>query len=326
MKFIQWTDLDAYFNLAVEEYIINCLDSNEKYFLLWQNQNAVVVGKHQNTIEEINTDYVRDHNVQVVRRLSGGGTVYHDLGNLNYSFITNSEEMNLNIKLMAQPIVRALSISGVDVHFSGRNDLIIDNKKISGSAQYLKGKRLLHHGTLLFNSDLDAISQALMVKRDKIESKGIKSVRSRVTNICDYLPNLTIPTFKSNLFKILSEDSVLEEYKFTTHDRASISTLRDEKYSTWEWNYGKSPEYNIQKERLFCEGEISIYLCVKNGIINSLRIYGNFFGDGDIIKIEQSLQNIKLIESDIVSVLSPLDINHYIHGMDAAELAKIIVN
>ncbi|HQL40659.1 MAG TPA: lipoate--protein ligase family protein, partial [Anaerolineaceae bacterium] len=184
MKVIQWTDTDAYFNLAAEEYVFDQLDREEDYLLLWQNRNAVVVGKHQNTIEEVNSQFIQEHGVQVVRRLSGGGAVYHDMGNLNFTFIGDAEGNKFNFQKLSQPIVQTLQQMGVaDVHFSGRNDILIGEKKISGNAQFVRGNRLLHHGTLLFHSDLDMVSRVLTVKGDKIESKGVKSVRSRVTNI-----------------------------------------------------------------------------------------------------------------------------------------------
>ncbi|MBM3137496.1 MAG: lipoate--protein ligase family protein, partial [Chloroflexi bacterium] len=215
MKIIQQKNLDAYFNLAVEEYVFFHLNTVEDCLLLWQNRNAVVIGKHQNAVEEINTDFVENHQVQVARRLSGGGAVYHDLGNLNYSIIFHSDEMRWDIKSMADPVVEALKRCGVDVQLNQRNDLLIDGKKISGSSQYIKGKRLLHHGTLLFHSDQKSLSQSLKPGDDWIESRSIKSVRSPVTNICDHYPHVTIEEFIAKLRQVLEDDSRLEEYELT---------------------------------------------------------------------------------------------------------------
>lgn len=324
MKLIRWYNPDAYYNLAAEEYIFTSLDREQEYLLLWQNQNAVVVGKHQNTIEEINNAYVKEHGVQVVRRLSGGGAVYHDLGNLNYSFIVNAPTGRYNFREMSQPVVYTLIRLGVNVEFSGRNDLVIDGKKISGSAQFIRRGRILHHGTLLFHSDLDQISRVLAVKDDKIASKGVKSVRSRVTNICEYLPGVTVRVFQSQLEKTLL-DRNLTVYEFSEADVAAISTLRDSKYATWEWNYGYSPEYDIKKDRRFANGGLRIYIKVQKGVIQTISIRGDFFGDGDLEEIEQSLQNVKLREEDVHEALKAFDIGHYIYGITLDELVDIIV-
>ena len=326
MKFIQWGDLDAYFNQAVEEYFLKNLSDDESIFMLWQNRKAIVVGKHQNTIEEINTAYVKAHDIQVVRRLSGGGAVYHDLGNLNYSLMANMDKIKQDIQFLTQPIVKALRMAGLDVYFSDRNDLLVDGRKISGSAQYIKGRRILHHGTLLFHSDLDAISRALKASNDRIESRSIKSVRSQVTNIRNHLPELTIPVFKGNLQRVLAEEASLESYQLTQADRSAISILREERYSTWAWNYGRSPDYTINKERRYAGGKLSIDLSVKKGLIQSLRILGDFHGEEDISEIESRLQDVRLVSKDIAAALAPLDISSHIRGLDAHKLAELIAN
>jgi lipoate-protein ligase A len=324
LKLIRWSNLDAYYNLAAEEYIFTSLDKDQEYLLLWQNQNAVVVGKHQNTIEEINTAYVKEHGVQVARRLSGGGAVYHDLGNLNYSFIVNAPKGRYNFREMSQPVADTLIRLGVNVEFSGRNDLVIDGKKISGSAQFIRRGRILHHGTLLFHSDLDQISRVLAVKDDKIASKGVKSARSRVTNICEYLPGITVRTFQSQLEKTLLGRN-LSMYEFSEADVAAISALRDSKYATWEWNYGYSPEYDIKKDRRFANSGLSIYMKVQKGIIQTITIRGDFFGDGDLEDLEHTLQNVNLSEEHVREALRAFDIDHYVHGITLDELVDIIV-
>jgi len=321
MKIIQLDKLDAYFNLAVEEYIFFHKDPVEDYFLLWQNRNAVVVGKHQNPFEEVNLGFISQHDVQIARRLSGGGAVYHDLGNLNYSIIAHSEEMRWDIKRMADPVVEALRRCGVVVELNKRNDLLIEGKKISGSSQYIKGKRLLHHGTLLFHSDLKSLSLSLKPSEDRIESRSIKSVRSPVTNICDHYPLVTMKEFISKLRKVLEEDSRVEEYKLTDSDFDGITALREEKYSTWEWIYGRSPEYSIRKVRELDGKEIEISLMVKNGNIQAVQLSADFKLP---VNIEQSLIGVSLIEGEISSIISGLDIQQYNLGLEVESLAKII--
>ena len=279
----------------------------------------------QNTIEEINQDFIHANDVQVVRRLTGGGAVYHDLGNLNYSFIVNSQDTGFSFRVLSQPVIDTLQKLGVEAEFSGRNDLTIDGKKISGNAQFRRAGRLLHHGTLLFNSNLDTIHQALAVKGDKIESKGIKSVRSRVTNIHDYLPGVTIDQFISLLKETLAANALVP-YQFSQADRDEILRLRETKYATWDWNYGQSPEYDIKKERRFSEGGLSLFLCVNHGVIRSVRILGDFFGNGDIHELEDCLKDVPIREDSLLAALQNLDLDNYIHGLGKEEFAAFLAS
>ena len=327
MILIQWPDTDAYFNLAAEEYVFSQLDRQQEYLLLWQNRNAIVVGLHQNTYEEINPEFVEQNNVQVVRRLTGGGAVYHDMGNLNFSFVTDADGKAFNFRLLALPVIQTLNRLGIAAEFNGRNDLTIGGLKISGNAEMMKGGRLLHHGTLLFSSNLETLSAALKVKGDKIESKGIKSVRSRVTNIQDHLPGLTIAAFKEMLVEEINRSNrQITEYVFTEADRAAITKLQEEKYSTWAWNYGKSPDYNIRKERRFSGGGLSLYMTVQKGLIQSVRIFGDFFGEGELSEIEQLLVGAEMREEAIRAVLDGVDIPVYIHGLSMEEFIKMVVS
>ncbi len=326
MILIQWPDTDASFNLAAEEYIFTNLDKRQDYLLLWQNRSAVIIGRHQNTIEEINQEFVKEHAIQVIRRMSGGGAVYHDLGNLNYTLIVNTQTSLYDFKLLSLPVVQALHNLGVNAEFTGRNDLVIDGRKFSGAAQMIKQGRLLHHGTLLFHSDLEMLQKVLTVKIDKIESKGIKSVRSRVTNICDQNPNVTIDGFRTELVKSLQAEQNLTFGDLTIDDRLAINALADGKYRTWDWNYGQSPEYDIRKDLRFANGGLSIFLRVNKGVIQSIHFRGDYFGNGDIEEVEHALQNTRIQPDAVSQILHSFDISTYIHGLSTDDLTRFIVD
>lgn len=318
---------DPTFNLAFEEYVFESMDQDETYFMLWQNDHAIIVGKHQNTIEEINQDFVKEQGIKVVRRLTGGGAVYHDLGNLNFTFIVNNDSGKpFDFQSFTRPVVKALQSLGVNAEFNGRNDITIDGKKFSGNSQYAKRGRVLHHGTVLFNSKLDTVQRALKVKKDKIESKGVKSVKSRVTNIADYLdPDFTLEDFKKALVSYMFEDGELKERSFTQEDIAAIKKLQEEKYATWEWNYGRSPEYNLRRERKYPCGLVTVLMTVDRGIIKDIHFYGDFFGNGDITKLEGQLVGSKPEESVLRRLLQNNDLSDYINGMTDDEFIDLML-
>ena len=300
------------------------LSPEEEYFVLWQNRPAIIVGKHQNTLEEINTDYVRDHNISVVRRLSGGGAVYHDAGNVNFTFIINNVQREfLNFRRFTLPVVRALDSIGVKAELSGRNDLTIDGRKFSGNAQYLFGNRLLHHGTLLFNSELEVLQNALNVDPSKIQSKGIKSVRSRVTNIRDHLDkDISISEFINLITRYVFEfhGEHFEGYRFSPEDQQNISWLMEEKYITWDWNYGQSPPFNFKNSNRFAGGKVEVLLEVKNGLISGCKIYGDFLGVGDAADIEKMVKGLRYAADDMRRVLDNIDMRRYFGGISTQEL------
>lgn len=319
---------NPYFNLALEEYVLKYLDPKEDYVILWQNEPSIIIGRNQNTIGEINTAYVKENNVNVVRRLSGGGAVYHDLGNLNFTFIITREDdgdIN-NFEKFTKPVIKALKQFGIRAELSGRNDIVIDGKKFSGNAQYFYKKRLLHHGTILFNSDLTLVQEALNVKQDKIESKGIKSVKSRVTNIYPYLAEkIDIHEFKQTLLDYLLEDEKSRnEYILTETDLSKIQALMEERYSKWEWNYGESPRYRIQKSRRFPWGGIEIGLRVVDGLIEDASIFGDFFSERDISDLIDKLKGIKYEESEIEKVINELDMTAFFKGIEEEDFLKCV--
>ena len=294
-------------NLAIEEYILKHLDIDESYLLFYINAPSIIIGRNQNTIEEINTEYVEENGVTVVRRMSGGGAVYHDLGNLNYSFITKDEGNSLqdNFKKFTEPVIQALRKLGANAELMGRNDIEIDGRKVSGTAQYATGGRMYTHGTLMLNSNLDNVGKSLKPKKEKIESKGVKSVRARVGNI-------------------EKEGGDIKEYVLTDADWEKINKISQNKYQTWEWNYGKSPKFNIQNSRRFPAGTIDIRLDVEKGIIKNAKIYGDFFGWGNVADIEEKLKGVRYEKSALDGVLKDVDTKHYFGNVEKEDLLNLI--
>ncbi|MBI0579790.1 lipoate--protein ligase [Neobacillus cucumis] len=318
---------DPQINLAIEEYALKNLDINETYLLFYINQPSIIIGKNQNTIEEINTDYVEKNGIIVVRRLSGGGAVYHDLGNLNFSFITKDDgESFHNFRKFTEPVVEALKKLGVNAELSGRNDLLAEGRKISGNAQFSTRGRMFSHGTLLFNSEMDNVVSALKVKKEKIESKGIKSIRSRVANISDFLSEkISIEEFRSLLLNyIFGGEENINEYVLTDEDWEKIHQLSEERYQNWEWNYGKSPKFNLQNSHRFPVGSIDVRLEINKGMIENCKIYGDFFGVGDVSEIEDKLKNIRYEKSEIEKVLADMDVAHYFGNVTKEEFIQLV--
>lgn len=315
MLFIKNESKNPYFNLALEEYALKKIDVDDDFFILWQNENTIVVGRNQNTIEEINSKNVSAKHINVVRRMSGGGAVYHDSGNINYTFITRSDDNSKhNFKKFTKPVIDALSSLGIESEFTGRNDITIDGKKISGNAQYYNQNKMLHHGTILFDVNADILKDVLNVKIDKIQSKGIKSVKSRVTGISQYLKEkITSKEFMDILLRFIldTDDISSKEYVLSSNDIANIEKLAEEKYSTWEWVYGESPKFELQQSKRYQGGNIDIRLNVNNGIITEFKIFGDFFGKKDIRDIEELIVDSKFEENNTRDILKDLDFNDY---------------
>jgi lipoate-protein ligase A len=320
--------LDPRFNLALEEYVIKEMDPTKDYLILWQNAPSVIIGRYQNTLEEVNREYVEKHGINVVRRLSGGGAVYHDLGNLNYTFVTTSnDEIRNNFRRFTEPVIKALARIGVKAEHTGRNDITIDGKKFSGTAQYYYQDRVLHHGTILFDSDLQRVQEVLTVRADKIASKGIKSVRSRVTNVIDYMEErISVKEFQQLLEKLLLEDRAEESYVYELSEQelARVNELRDARYATWEWNWGKSPKYNLKKGERFAGGYVEVLLDVDKGQIVNCKIHGDFFGKREVEELERLLVGVRHDPETLKDTLASVQFEEYMAGITREEFISCL--
>jgi len=317
LKYIE-TNWDLpYYNFALEDYLLNEAEEDD-YVFFYIHKPSIIVGKYQNTIEEVNKDFIEENNITVARRLSGGGAVYHDQGNLNFSFVHKADKRDVNnFKKFTKPVINALKELGLNAHLSGRNDILIDEKKVSGNAQYYTNGRLLHHGTLLYNSEMSNLVKSLKVRELKIKSKGIKSVKSRVANITDFLNNkLTIEDFKDYLLKSFYQARDIEKYELDEKAMDYVDSKVNKKYSTWDWNWGKSPNFEIQKIHKFSFGILDTRLDIKNGLISGCKIYGDYFSKKDIVNLENSLIGLKYDKNDLLKNEYVVNINDYFDDID----------
>lgn len=330
MKFIDNKGItDPYINLAIEEYVLQNFGEEDTYLLFYINEPSIIIGKNQNSIEEINRKYVEENNIKVVRRLSGGGAVYHDKGNLNFSFITKDDGDSFHdFAKFTEPVVRALNKMNVPAELIGRNDLLIEGRKFSGNAQFSTKGRMFSHGTLMFDSEIEHVVQALNVSQEKIESKGIKSIRSRVANITEFLEEkMTMEEFKETILKYIFDVENVEdvpEYKLSEQDWKNIHTLSEERYQKWDWNYGKSPAYNVKMSHKFPSGLLDVRLDVKKGMIEKCTIFGDFFGLGDVKDIENQLIGVRHERAAVEKALENIDIPYYLGKITKEEFVDLI--
>lgn len=324
MKLIIDYNTDPYFNLAKEEYLMK--NFTDDIFMLWRDENCIVVGKNQNTIQEINVSYIKDNDIKVVRRLSGGGAVFHDLGNLNFTFIKQDDgESFNNFERFTQPIIDVLNDLGIKAEFSGRNDITIEGKKFSGNAQYKYKNRVLHHGTLLFASKMADLSAALKPKPSKFKGKSVKSVISRVTNISSHLKeDMTIEDFQNKIMNHMQEQSDFEIYHLTDEDMDAIHALVKDKYATYDWNFGQSPKYDIQREDKFPGGFIEFHCHVEHGTIKAVKFYGDFFSKESLDAFESNLVGLRYNYNSLKDHLEKYDYSNYFSNITVEELLSIM--
>lgn len=325
MYYLESIQRDPYYNLALEQFVFDHLPPHQSAFMLWQNDNTIVVGKYQNTAEEINQAYVDEHQIRVARRLSGGGAVYHDQGNLNFTFITDASNVQeFQFEVFVRPVIAALKKMDIKAEFNGRNDITINGLKFSGNSQYIKNDRVMHHGCIMVDSNLVSVTQALKVKAAKFDSKSVKSVKSRVTTINAQAQNpRTVEEFKEMLKNSVLEKNSLITWELTEEQQQEVQKLRDEKYATWEWNYGKAADYDMKFEKKFTAGIVTVCLQAKEGHIKGVRFYGDFFGNGEIHELEKKMVGLPLDEK-LSSCLEDLNIPYYMNGITAKDIAAML--
>ena len=291
MLYIKSDSCDANFNFALENYAMNELDIADGYFIFWRTEPTLMIGSYQNPYQEINMEYAKANNVNIVRRITGGGTIYTDMNGWQFSFILKGEKKDKKIDFAkyTKPIIEALASLGVEAYQSGRNDLLIDGKKISGNAQYHDKKVSLHHGSLLFETDIEAMVRALNADDEKIISKGIKSIKQRVTNVADYVnPRITSEQFRDKMLEYLLRD--MQTYTLTDEDIKRVNEIKQNKFDTWEWNMGRTPKFNITESKRFEGGKLEACIFVEKGIIENIEFYGDFFAAKDIDALKEALK------------------------------------
>lgn len=324
MRLIKSHSNDIYFNLTSEKYFLD--NYKEPVFMLWVSSPSIVIGKNQNTLEEINYQFVKDNKIKVARRLSGGGAVFHDYGNLNFTFISKKESGTLEeqFKKFTDPIINFLRSIGANAEFAGRNDILIDGKKCSGNAQFYQKDLILHHGTLLYNSNMSSLVDSLKPDKKKYESKGVSSVKSRVTNIKNHIKHdWNLEEFRNNLLNYIKEnydDSYILDYRQKEIDK--INMISNDIYSTWDYIYGNSPKYNLKNKKKFKGGFVECLLNVNKGYIEEIEIYGDFFGMKDIKELKHTLKGLKHEENILKEHLSNL--NDYINNVTIDEFISLL--
>lgn len=323
---------DPYWNLAAEEYLLK--EFSEPVFRLWRNSESVIIGQNQNAFAEINREWVSTRNIPVVRRLTGGGAVFHDLGNINFSFIERrvpGEDASAMFRRFTRPVIDTLQSLGIDARLEGRNDLTIGGRKFSGNAMAIHKDRVLCHGCILFSASIGNLSEALNSRPEKFIGKAVSSNRSRVTNISEHLhvqltPEQFISMLKEQALSgkngISGQHAVY--YSYTAKDTAAINRLVEEKYILDSWNYGKSPKYSISRARKFPSGLVEIYAEISDGKISGIRIMGDYFFESPTVELETALTGCPYDNEAVLSVLKRAGLEKYIAGVSPEDLAGMM--
>lgn len=326
--------LDARRNLALEEYVLRHKPTDEDCLLFYVNAPAIIIGRNQNTLEEIDPAVVAERGITVVRRLSGGGAVYHDLGNLNFSFLTPASPERFNrYDAFLRPVLDVLRAFGLDAELGGRNDVTVGGRKVSGNAQFTTTRRMFSHGTLLVDADLDAVTAALRPKPGKVESKGVKSIRSRVANIAELVaerggPPVTVDSLRGAILERLfgtRDVARVPQVEMAAADWRAVDQLAVDKYGSWAWTYGEDPPSDVQRARRFAAGELDVRLAVRGGRITAVRVYGDFQGPEDVRGFEARLTGVAYERGAVERALEGVEVGAYFGAVSKEEVLDLVV-
>ncbi|MBK7896117.1 MAG: lipoate--protein ligase [Candidatus Promineifilaceae bacterium] len=316
---------DPRLNLAIEEHLLRNVQLPEPLLLFYINAPSVIIGRNQNSIEEIDPDFVRQNQIHVVRRLSGGGAVYHDLGNLNFSFITPGRQDLHNFEKFTRPVVDVLQHSGVNAVLQGKSDIFVDGKKVSGNAQYAATGRMFSHGTILFDTNLENMLRAINPRQVKIESKAVQSVRSFVTNIREHLSeDMNIDQLRQALLHGIFGEGDVPVYPLAASDWEQIREIATQRYMTWDWNYGRSPAFNIQKSEKLPVGKLDARIEVEKGHIQAIKIYGDFSGQQDVAELEKQLTSLRYDRDTVAAALATTDLTPFFGSLSLEAFLNLL--
>ena len=327
MRYLRNLSTDVYYNMAFDEYALEQLPLDEPLFFLWQNRSAVIIGLNQNAYAEVDIDYLHQHDIALARRITGGGAVYHDLGNLNYTIVGRSSDIERDYPEYASHMLKALQALGVQAELSGRNDILVEGRKVSGYAKRVYKDRLMVHGTLMYDVDIEVLTRVLTPPTNKLESKGIASVRSRVLNLREHLPQFaSINALAQALEQYLSRQYMDKEYTLTESQLAEIRTIAETKFATPNWIYGRSPNETIAySKRLPC-GNVAIHMDIKKGIIAQCTITGDFLGNAPIATIENLLQGCLYERTALQQRLAATTLQDYLDNTSTETFINLLFN
>ena len=323
MKYLQNNSTDPHFNMAFDEFCLEHLKADEPVFYLWQNRPSVIIGLNQSAYAEVNLPFLREKGIVLARRVTGGGAVYHDLQNLNYTITGRIRDLESDYPAYVETMARALRALGVPAEVSGRNDILVEGRKCSGYAKRISKDRLMIHGTLMYDVDLDTLTQVLATPGSKLSAAGVSSVRSRVANLKEYLPQFgDIQAFQAALQALLAGDD--GEIRLTEAQIAQIEADAAAKYRTWEWIYGHSPLAAFRVSRKFACGSIEAAFSLKAGCIDGLRFSGDFLGNLPPDRIATALQGCRFTRDDILEALRNQPVRDCFDAMTPEELANFL--
>ncbi len=330
MKFIKVKTNDPEYNLSLEEYCLKNLPIDDEYFFFWINEPAIIIGKNQNLYAEINREYVEEKGIKVVRRITGGGAVFHDLNNINFSFISNRKSSKgIDFTPYYNMLVDGMKNMGIHAELSGRNDLTIDGYKIAGASQSVYKDRMLSNCCILYNVNLEELAKSLNVRKEKLESKGVKSVRARVSNIKPLISkDLSAEEFLESLQDeiIRNHGEIVEEYLLTEDDLRGIEEVYKNRFSLHEWNYGRLLHRDKSVYKRFNIGFVELFFNVEDGKITDLKIMGDFFGERDVEELEKELEQVEYSKKALLDALSNIEIKKYFGELSAEEFAELFFN